>query len=526
MKYLFFIFLAGVLFVFQPAKGQLFNDEGLKFMKLFDWIKSRYVDSVDIEKLSDEIIRESLHKLDPHSVYLTKDEVKDVNESLEGNFEGIGVNFNLLNDTIYIVNTIKGGPSEKAGVKAGDRIVTIEGENVAGIHITSKQVASKLKGQRGSNVSIEVKRRNTRQLIKLAIIRDKIPIKSIDAAYKADAQTGYIKLSRFSHTSVIELTKVLTDFKKENVQNLILDLSGNGGGYFDVAITLADEFLDADKLIVSTKGVHADKKEFSTAKGLFEKGKLIIIIDEGSASASEIVAGAVQDWDRGLIVGRRSFGKGLVQTQLIFPDESLVRLTVARYYTPTGRLIQKPYANGYKEYNTELNKRIEHGELLNKDSIQFNDSLIFHTLNKKRRVFGGGGIMPDVFVPVDTSSYSPYYRKLLLEGIVNRFVLEYVDNNRDKLRKKYSSFKSFSTNFYVDDNLLQSLIAYAENKHIKYNSAQFEHSKLSMFTYIKALIARNLWENNEFYEINNQTDPSFVKAMEILKNWDSYWTSN
>ena len=504
----------------------MFNEEGLKFMKLFDWVKSRYVDSVNIEKFSDEIIWESLHKLDPHSVYLTKNEVKDVNESLEGNFEGIGINFNILNDTIFVVSPIKSGPSEKAGIKPGDRIVKIEGENVAGIHISSKQVASKLKGMGGSIVNIEVKRRASKKLLPFAITRGKIPINSIDAAYRVDATTGYIKLSRFSHTTMSELSKVLSDFKKENITNLIFDLSGNGGGYFEVAIAIADEFLEADKLIVRTKGMHTETNEFSTNKGLFEKGKLIVIIDEGSASASEIVAGAVQDWDRGLIVGRRSFGKGLVQTQLIFPDESVVRLTVARYYTPTGRLIQKPYTNGYKEYTSEVNKRIGHGELLNKDSIQFNDSLKYYTLKLKRKVYGGGGIMPDIFVPIDTSRYSAYYRKLLANGLINSFVIQYIDDNRNVLTKKYTEFKSFNDNFEVDKTVLDKLIKYGENRSVKYDSTNFEHSRHFLYNYIKALIARNMWDSSEFYEIFNQTDPSYHKALEAIKNWDNYWSSN
>jgi carboxyl-terminal processing protease len=518
--------IAIFLLSFQPAKGQLFNDEGLKFMRLFDWIKSRYVDSVNIEKFGDEIIRESLHKLDPHSVYLTRDEQEEMNESLKGNFEGIGINFNILNDTIYIVSPIHGGPSEKAGIKAGDRIIRIEGETVAGIHITSKQVTSKLKGKSGSIVHLEVKRKPYKKLISFAITRNTIPINSVDAAYKVDASTGYIKLTRFSHTTVNEVTRLLTQYKNENIKNLILDLSGNGGGYFEVAIALADEFLDTGKLIVSIKGLHTENKEFSTSKGLFEKGKLVILIDEGSASASEILAGSIQDWDRGIIVGRRSYGKGLVQTQLKFPDGSVVRLTIARYYTPTGRLIQKPYNDGYTEYSNELNERIGHGELLNKDSIRFNDSLKYYTLKLKRKVYGGGGIMPDVFVPVDTSRYSNYYRRLIAEGLLNSFVIQYVDDNRSSLQRKYPEFKAYMAKFEVDKVLLDKLIQYAGNRSVKFDSASFEHSKRYIVNYIKALIARSMWSSSEFFEIYNQEDPSFTKALEVIKNWNHYLTSN
>ena len=495
-------------------------------MKLFDWINSRYVDTVNIEKFSDDIIRESLHKLDPHSVYLTRDEVKEMNEPLEGNFEGIGVNFNIFNDTMYIVSTIMGGPSEKAGVKAGDRIIKIDGEIVAGIGLTSKQITSKLKGKKGTVVTIGVKRKDAKDIISFAISRDKIPIYSIDAAYSINNSIGYVKLSRFSHTSISELTAALNRFKKEKINNIILDLSGNGGGFFDVAISMADEFLEKDKLIVFTQGVHTPKKEFlSTSKGLFEKGKLVVIIDEGSASASEIVAGAIQDWDRGIIVGRRSFGKGLVQSQFVFPDESVVRLTISRYYTPVGRLIQKPYNNGYNEYSKELAKRVKHGELLNKDSIHFADTLKFYTLAKKRIVYGGGGIMPDVFVPIDTSRYSDYYRKLLSNGIMNKFAIQYVDKYRRALTEKYPDFKHFKNLFIAGDTILRELIKYAEDRSIKYKSSEFEISKESLSTFIKALIARNIWSNNEFFEIFNVKDVSVNRAVEVINNWDNYWVS-
>lgn len=526
MKYFFQIFTVALFLHLTPAHGQLFNEEGLKFMKLFEWIKSRYVDTVNIGKFSDDIMRESLHKLDPHSVYFTRDEVKEMNEPLEGNFEGIGVNFNILNDTLYIISVIAGGPSEKVGIKAGDRIIKIDGENIAGIGLTNKQVTSKLKGKKGTIVNVLIKRRDVKELIPFAITRDKIPIYSIDATYSINSNMGYIKLSRFSHTTMAELTTALSQFKKEKITNLIIDLSGNGGGYFDVAISMADEFLEKNKLIVFTQGAHAEKKEyFSTSKGLFEKGKLVVIIDEGSASASEIFAGAIQDWDRGIIVGRRSFGKGLVQSQFIFPDESVVRLTVARYYTPVGRLIQKPYNGGYSEYSKEVNKRYKRGELLNKDSIHFSDSLRYYTLTKKRKVYGGGGIMPDIFVPIDTSRYSDYYRKLLANGIINKFVIQYVDKNRESIRAKYTDFKIFKDKFVVDDSLYKDLIRFAEEKSIAYVALEFDNSKQSMANLIKASIARNIWSNNEFIEIFNENDVSVQKAIEVINNWDNNWTS-
>jgi carboxyl-terminal processing protease len=521
-----FLCIITCLFLTVPTQAQLFNEQGLKFMRLFDWINTRYVDSINVEKFSDEVIRETLHKLDPHSVYLTKEEVAELNEPLEGNFEGIGVTFQVLNDTIYIISSIPGGPSESVGIRAGDRIIKIDGENVAGAGITAKQVTSKLKGKKGEVVKVDIKRHKENELLSFSIIRDKIPIYSIDAAYNINSSTGYIRLSRFSHSTSKELTEALSKFKKDKISNIILDVSGNGGGYFDVAIDMADELLDSGKLIVYTQGVHSSKKDYSsTSKGLFEDGKLVIIIDEGSASASEIVAGAIQDWDRGLIIGRRSFGKGLVQSQFLLPDESVVRLTIARYYTPTGRSIQKPYTNGYGEYSKELTKRFKQGELYHKDSIHFPDSLKYYTLTRKRLVYGGGGIMPDLFVPVDTSYYSEYYRKLLSKGIVNSFTLQYLDGHRNELIKEFNDFSSFKKIFRIDQALLDDLITYAEKEGIPFKQNDFELSKQALSFYLKASIARNLWNKGEYFEIINETDPSYKKAVEVMNNWNYYWNA-
>ncbi len=520
LSYLFALLLMNI----NPARGQ-FTDEGFKFIKLFSLIESRYVDSVDLNKLSDEMIRDMLHKLDPHSVYITKDEVEAMNEPLAGNFEGIGVTFNILNDTIIVISPIFGGPSEKLGIRAGDRIIKIADENVAGIGITTKQVLAKLKGKKGTVVNVDIKRRGINALISFNIVRDKIPIYSVDAAYKVSSNTGYIRLSRFSATTLTEVSEALEGLKKEGITNIILDLSGNGGGYLDVAVSLSDEFLEANKLIVYTLGYHAAKKEFiSTSKGIFESGKLAIIIDEGSASASEIVAGAIQDWDRGIIIGRRSFGKGLVQYPFAFPDGSIIRLTVARYYTPTGRLIQKSYTEGYEEYSEELNKRFTHGELLSKDSIHFTGSLKYFTLVRKREVFGGGGIMPDIFVPFDTLSYNDYYQGLINKGIVNDFALNYVDKNRENLREKYPEFEQFKNKFEVDSVMLKGLITYASQKSLPYRPVDFGQSKRLLTIILKASIARDLWSTSEFYEIFNFADASFNKAIEAFDKWGSYFS--
>jgi carboxyl-terminal processing protease len=501
------------------------TDLGFKFLKLFSLIESRYVDSVDLNNLSDEMIRNMLHKLDPHSAYITKDEVEAMNEPLVGNFEGIGVTFNILNDTIFIITPISGGPSEKLGIKAGDRIIKIDGENVAGIKITNKQVLARLKGKKGTVVKVDIKRRDVNNLISFDITRDKIPINSVDAAYKVSSALGYIRLSRFSATSREEVGKALDTFKKEGVKDIILDLSGNGGGNFDVAVSLADEFLEANKLIVYMLGQHVAKEEYmSTSEGTFESGKLAIIVDEGSASASEIVAGAIQDWDRGLIVGRRSFGKGLVQKPYLFPDGSMIRLTVARYYTPTGRLIQKSYAGGFDDYSDELNKRFSNGELLNKDSIRFAGSLKFYTLNRKREVYGGGGITPDVFVPLDTSGHTSYYRSLINKSILNDFALTYVDKNRGDLKINYPDFNQFKNKFIVDSTLMNELIAFAEKKSLKYKTIEFEKSKNNIATLLKASIARDFWGINEFYQIFNLSDSNFNKAVEVISEWENYFS--
>jgi carboxyl-terminal processing protease len=505
---------------FNTVFGQ-FNDQGLKFMKLFSLIESRYVDTLNIDKLSDGTIRDMLHKLDPHSVYITKEEVEAMNEPLVGNFEGIGVTFNIFNDTILIVSPIPGGPSEKLGIRAGDRIIKIADERMAGIGITTNQVYSKLRGKKGTVVKVDIQRHGVNDLISFSITRDKIPIYSVDAAYKIDGTTGYIRLSRFSATTIREVREALNKFKKEGIVNIILDLSDNGGGYLDAAVAMADEFLDADKLIVYTSGAHTEKREYlSTSGGLYEKGKLVIIIDENTASASEIVAGAIQDWDRGLIVGRRSFGKGLVQNPFSFPDGSLIRLTIARYYTPTGRLIQKPYTEGYEEYSKELNVRVSHGELLHKDSIHNAQALPYYTKIQKRKVFGGGGITPDVFVPVDTAAYSISYQRIIAKGILNNFVLSYIDSNRDDLKNKYSDFNLFKNNFKVDSSLLKNLLTYAAQKSLTFKPADYEKSKKALSVMLKASIARDIWGSSEFFEIYNPTNQSFIKAMETLSNWD------
>jgi carboxyl-terminal processing protease len=380
-----------------------------------------------------------------------------------------------------------------------------------------------LRGKKGSKVTVSILRKEVPQLIDYEITRDKIPIYSLDASYKVSDDIGYIKINRFSMTTMDEFNEAVRKLRENNVKNLILDLTGNGGGYLEVAVNLADQFLDGGKVILYTQGVNSPKKEyFATREGNFEKGHLVILIDEGSASASEILSGAIQDWDRGIIVGRRSYGKGLVQKPLLLPDQSMIRLTVAKYYTPTGRLIQKPYNMSRDNYDRELLTRYMNGELAHKDSIHLPDSLKFYTLRNTRLVYGGGGIMPDYFVSIDTSYYSGYYRQLVKKRTIDQFVLEYVDHNRIDLLKRYTDIENYKNGFEVGDALMNLFFQYADNAGITQIEKDILVSKEQIEQLLKAYIARDLWSNNEFFVISNENDPKFETAVTILKNWDKY----
>lgn len=512
------------LFVFvSNTKSQVFNDQIYKFSKVLSLVKTFYVDSVNQDQLLEDAIVGMLKELDPHSIYITKDEVDEMNEPLQGNFEGVGIQFNILNDTIVVVSPIAGGPSEKLGILAGDRIVTIEGKNVAGNGIKNKDVVEKLRGEKGTIVNVGIWRKGFKDNLDFAIVRDKIPIYSIDAAFMATPDAGYIKLNRFAATTMSEFNQAMDKLKKLGAKNLILDLQGNSGGYLNTAIELADNILGANKLIVYTEGINSPKQEYtSTSRGGFTDGKIIILVDEGSASASEIVSGAIQDWDRGLIIGRRTFGKGLVQRPFNLPDGSMIRLTIARYFTPTGRLIQKDYDGGYNEYSKDIINRYNHGELSNSDSIHFPDSLKFKTLVLKRNVYGGGGIMPDYFIPIDTTNYSTYYRDLVRKGILNKFILTYIDNNRKLLATEYPDFSKFRDKYIVSDKLLDELTAFAEKEKLTLKSDEFNKSKEDIRTQVKAMLARDLWNSSEFYEVMNIKNEAYTKAIELMKNTSEY----
>jgi carboxyl-terminal processing protease len=507
-----------LLLLFSTNISRAQSASAIKIDALLQLISYAYVDSVDNDKLTEDAIKAMLKDLDPHSVYIPASELKEMNEPLVGKFEGVGIQFNIIEDTIMVTQTISGGPSEKVGIRAGDRIVKIDDKTVAGIKITNNDVMKKLRGDKGTKVKVAMYRRGEPELLDFEITRDKIPLFSIDASYMATPEIGYIKISRFADTTVEEFKEALSKLKAQGMTSLIMDLSGNGGGYLNRAIELADEFLSDNKKIVYTEGRSSPKQEyFSSSVGGFEKGKLAVLIDESSASASEIVSGALQDWDRGLIIGRRSFAKGLVQKPFPLPDGSAVRLTIARYYTPSGRCIQKSYEEGDEAYEMDLSNRYKHGELYNADSIKFADSLKYYTM-AKRVVYGGGGVMPDIFVPLDTTMNSKYHSELIRKSVLFEFALNYVDNNRSTLLKQYPDITAFRSKFQVDDKLVSDLVKYGEKKGIAIDTAQLETSMKLLRVQMKALIARDLWTTDAYWQVINEINPFFTKAVESIQN--------
>ncbi|MCX6262158.1 MAG: S41 family peptidase, partial [Bacteroidia bacterium] len=438
------LIILGFVILFSGFQGfsQVLNENTYKIGRTLGLIDAWYVDSTDINKLTETTIVEMLRTLDPHSVYISAKDVKEMNEPLNGNFEGIGIQFNLLRDTIIVIEPIAGGPSEKVGLLAGDRVIVINGEKVAGTGISTTGVRSRLMGMKGTKVNLSVFRKGEKGILDFTIVRDKIPINSLDAAYMLDKETGYVKLNKFAATTTKEFMNAVDSLRKNNMKNLVLDLRSNGGGYMVAATDIADKFFSDKKLLVYISGRKNPRQDYiSNGKGTLSDARIAVLTDEGSASASEILAGAIQDWDRGVIVGRRTFGKGLVQNGFYLTDGSMIRLTIARYYTPTGRLIQSPYNEGYDKYFENFYKRYTDGELMTADSIHFPDSLKFKTLVNKRTVYGGGGIMPDLFIPADTSNYTDYYRSVFRKNIINSFTLEYSDKNRKKLTSEYKTFE-------------------------------------------------------------------------------------
>lgn len=481
---------------------------------VIDYIETRYVDSINRKELEESAIPALLEKLDPHSVYIPAAEMKSINEDMQGNFEGIGVVFNHLTDTAIIISVISGGPSDKVGILAGDRIIKVNDSLIAGQKLESDQVVGMLKGMRGTKVKVSVLRKNISGLIDFEIIRDKIPLYSVDVSFMVNNETGYIKINRFAQTTYEEFIQGVEKLKSQNLKKLIVDLRGNTGGYINAAANIADQFLEDGKMIVYTQGKSSPRSEiYSSSRGVCEDVEVVILQDEWSASASEILAGAIQDNDRGKIIGRRSFGKGLVQEEYPLSDGAVIRLTIARYYTPTGRSIQKPYNSNHEEYFNDLNNRYEHGEFEQADSIHFSDSLKYKTPGGNI-VYGGGGIMPDIFVPFDTSGFSKYFALVVNKRLTYDFAFDYSDKNRDKL-STYKTAKEI--NDYLEaQNIFNQFVKYAELKGVPKSTNGFENSTKIINTQIKAYIARNIIDNDGFYPIIMEVDNTFNKAMEFL----------
>ncbi len=502
------------------AQGNPSNSD--KFNEVLQYITRMYVDDVDGDKLVEKAIVDMLGDLDPHSSYIPKDEVDDANERINGSFVGIGIRFQILKDTLMVVQTIPGGPAESVGLLAGDKIVSISSENVAGIGLKNGQVREKLMGEKGTKVKVQILRSNSKKAIDFTITRDKIPVFSVDSRYMIDSEIGYVKLNSFSRTTLEELRESIEKLRNQGMKELILDLQGNGGGLLYGAQEVADEFLSGDKLIVYSEGKKQPRSELKAGnKGLWEEGKMIVLTDEYTASSSEIVSGAIQDWDRGLIVGRRTFGKGLVQRPINLEDGAQIRLTIARYYTPSGRFIQKPYddIDGYRD---DISQRYLHGEFTSADSIKFPDSLKHSTLLTQRTVYSGGGIMPDVFVPLDTTGINEMYKIVARGGYFSSFALTYINSNRKKLTKAYPEFKSFKDNFQCDKKLMSEFFDFVknENKDFNVNNEDYQVCKNLMESRLKATFAQDLFGLSEFYEIYNSNNEILQKAIEVLKSKD------
>ena len=484
-------------------------------------IKSLYVDSVDEKKLVEDGIRGMLEKLDPHSSYSTPKEVKALNEPLAGNFEGIGVQFNMIEDTLLVIQPVTGGPSEKVGIVAGDRIVSVNDSAIAGVKMAKEEIMRRLRGPKGTKVVLGIVRRGIPDVITFKVTRDKIPVNTIDATYMIRPGVGYVRIGSFGAATHSEFIESIAKLKEQGMRDLILDLQGNGGGYLQAAVDIANELLPKNDLIVYTSGRRVPRMEYrAKGDGFLQDGKIVVLVDEYTASAAEIVTGAVQDQDRGTVVGRRTFGKGLVQRPIDLPDGSMIRLTIAHYYTPAGRCIQKPYEKGKADdYAMDVYNRLKHGELTNADSIHFADSLKCFTLRKHRTVYGGGGIMPDHFVPLDTLAYTNLHRQLSARSFIINTNLKYVDKHRKELKKRYTSFEDFKQNFVFPKDEIDAMIAEAEKSNLKpKDKEELEKTLPRLSLQLKALVARDLWDMSEYFAIMNEDSEIVRKGIEeILK---------
>lgn len=504
----------------QHSRSNSASRQQQKLLMVENIVNNLYVDNVDEEKIVENAVRGILENLDPHSSYSTKEETTSSQETMQGSFSGIGIQFNMQKDTLYVVQTIAGGPSEKVGILPGDRFIAVDDSIIAGRKLKNTDIMKRLRGPKGTKVNIKVKRGSNAELLEFRITRDDIPLNSIDAVYMADGKTGYIRLSRFAATSYKEFKDAITKLKKQGMQQLILDLTDNGGGYMQIAAQIANEMLNRGNLIVYTQGRKSPRQNLNAdGSGTFRTQKVVVMINQFSASASEILSGAVQDWDRGVVVGRRSFGKGLVQREFLLPDSSSFRLTIARYYTPSGRNIQKPYIKGDREdYDKDIIDRYNHGELQSADSIHFADSLKHTTLRLHRTVYGGGGIMPDVFVPLDTTQYTDYHRRLVAKGIIPQFALRYVDKNRADLKAQYPDAQKFIKEFTVTDEMLNNLVDAGKAEKVDFDKSQFAKSKEMLRTFVKAAIANDLFSTGAYFQIVNEQNDIYKEALSIIND--------
>lgn len=493
----------------------------LKLMYTGNIISRFYVDDADNDKITETGIKAMLKELDPHSTYTDPKETKALLEQMQGSFSGIGIQFNIVSDTLYVIQTTKNGPSERAGILPGDKIITVNDTLIAGVKMERSDIMSRLRGAKGSTVKVGISRRGIERRLEFNLVRDDISTETVDAAYMIDNRNGYIRITSFGAKTHEEFVTKLDSLKALGMKGLVIDLEGNGGGYLSAAVDIAGELIDGEKLVVYTEGRSMSRQDYlSKGKGRFLKGNLAVIVDETSASASEILAGAIQDWDRGIIVGRRSFGKGLVQRPFQLPDGSMIRLTIARYYTPAGRCIQKPYDNDSIKYEQDLMQRYNHGELTSADSIHFPDSLKTYTKRLGRPVYGGGGIMPDYFVPLDTMRYTKYHRALAAKGSIIQASLRYLDENRQQIEKQYSDIYDFEERFEVDSTYLAMLREQGDKDNVTLEGGEEEYEKSlpELKRQLKHLIARDIWNMDKFMEIYNRTNDMFLKAYEIVKD--------
>lgn len=522
MKRYITILISAVVMVSTAVAREMTSENKLRYANSI--IERFYVDSVDTQHVAEEAIIAMLKTLDPHSQYSNVEETRELTEPLQGNFSGIGIQFNMMNDTLYVIQTVAGGPSERVGVQAGDRILEANDTIIAGVKMKNNDIMKRLRGPRGTICRVKVLRKGSPEPIEFRITRDNIPIYSVDAAYIAEPGVGYIKVARFAETTADEVRQAVKKLQKQGMKHLVLDLEMNGGGYLNAAVEMAEMFLNRHDLIVYTKGDKVPYSEYrSESKPLLPSdARVVVMADQYSASASEILSGAIQDHDRGLIVGRRTFGKGLVQRPFPFPDGSMIRLTVARYYTPSGRCIQKPYADGEDAYELDLVNRYKSGELTNADSTKVDASQTFQTLRRGRTVYGGGGISPDVFVPLDTTNVTPYSRDVIARGVLNTFCIKYVEAHRSELKSVYKSDRDYVDRFEVTPDIMQQFVAAATKEGVEYNEANFKESESLLKSYIKAIIGRDLFEQGTYYMVMNPENNVYQEALRVITNEKEY----